>query len=186
MRAIIYHVATSLDGFIARKDGSTTGFIESGEHVEDYLNQLKDYDTTIMGKNTYEYGYDYGLQPGQPAYPHMDHYIVSDSLAFTNQHHQVNLIKRANLIDTVHELKSQVGSPIYLCGGGLLAKELARLQLIDELIIKLNPILFGAGIHLFDGCCEGIILHQLHRVTYSNGVQMIHYRMKYPVEEMAV
>ena len=82
MRAIIYHVATSLDGFIARKDGSTNGFIESGEHVDDYLNQLKDYDTTIMGRNTYEYGYQYGLQPGQPAYPHMNHFIVSDSLSF--------------------------------------------------------------------------------------------------------
>ena len=186
MRAIIYHVATSLDGFIARKDGSTDCFIESGEHVDDYSNQLKDYDTTIMGRNTYEYGYQYGLKPGHPAYPHMNHFIVSDTLSFNNSHEQVQIIKRAELCQTIHQLKEQVGSPIYLCGGGQLAKQLLKHQMIDELIIKLNPILLGDGIHLFDGCCDGFQLGHLHRINYSNGVQMIHYRMQYITEEVAI
>jgi len=35
-----------------------------------------------MGKNTYEFGYKFGLKPGQRAYPHMTHYIFSNSLKF--------------------------------------------------------------------------------------------------------
>ena len=186
MRAIIYHVATSLDGFIAHPDGSTQGFLESGEHVTDYLNQLKDYDTTIMGRKTYEYGYAYGLSPGQPAYPHMKHYIVSDQLQFDQQHEQVQLIRKHEMLDTIHSLKEEIGSPIYLCGGGKLAKTLLEHQLIDELIIKLNPILFGSGIHLFDGSSCGFELKQLQKVSYDNGVQMLHYAMSYVNESVSV
>ncbi|MAE85516.1 MAG: dihydrofolate reductase [Flammeovirgaceae bacterium] len=186
MRAIIYHVATSLDGFIAKEDGSTQEFIETGEHVEDYLNQLKDYDTTIMGRNTYEYGYAYGLQPGQPAYPHMNHYLVSDTLNFENQHEQIHVVRKNNLIETIEALKQEIGSPIYLCGGGQLAKTMLENRLIDELIIKLNPIFLGSGIHLFGGCCEGFELSQIQRITYENGVQMIHYKLIYQEEMVAV
>lgn len=186
MRALIYHVATSLDGFIARPDGSTHGFIESGEHVDDYLNQLKDYDATIMGRNTYEYGYQFGLIPGEPAYPHMMHYIISDSLHFAHSHPQVHLIKKENLLQKVDELKNEVGSPIYLCGGGQLAKTLLQHQMIDELIIKLNPILFGSGIHLFDGVCSGFELQPRHRIEYNNGVQMLQFQMNYVEEEVAI
>ncbi len=186
MRAIIYHVATSLDGFIAHPDGSTQGFVESGEHVTDYLNQLKDYDTTIMGRKTYEYGYEFGLSPGQPAYPHMRHYIVSDHLNFDDQHDQVHLIRKNELLKTIHSLKAEIGSPIYLCGGGQLAKTLLEQQLIDELIIKLNPVLFGSGIHLFDGSCCRFELKELQKVSYDNGVQMLHYAMSYVNESVTV
>ncbi|WP_421877594.1 dihydrofolate reductase family protein [Marinoscillum sp.] len=186
MRSIIYHVATSLDGFIAHPNGSTDGFLNSGEHVTDYLNQLKDYDTTIMGRNTYEYGYQFGLKPGQPAYPHMKHYIVSDTLHFDDCHEQVKVVRTHELLNTVQDLKNEIGSPIYLCGGGQLARFLMRNHLIDELILKQNPILLGTGIHLFDGCCEGLELTQCHRVDYENGVQMIHFQLHYVNEKALV
>ncbi len=61
----------SLDGFISGVNGDISGFVGDGNGVAKYLADLADYDTVIMGKNTYEFGYRFGLKPGKPAYPHM-------------------------------------------------------------------------------------------------------------------
>ena len=82
MRNIVYYVAVSLDGYISGIDGSIEGFVPDGNGVDRYLRDLKDFDTVIMGRNTYEFGYRFGLEPGQAAYPHMEHYIFSENLEF--------------------------------------------------------------------------------------------------------
>ncbi|WCL50156.1 hypothetical protein [Leptospira sp. GIMC2001] len=46
-----------------------------------------------MGKNTYEFGYKYGLEPGQKAYPHMKHTIFSNNLTLENPHSEVEVRK---------------------------------------------------------------------------------------------
>ncbi|MEJ2066019.1 MAG: hypothetical protein P8X74_22535, partial [Reinekea sp.] len=69
MRKIVYYVASSIDGYISGLNDDVSGFIYEGDGVQKYLNDLGSYDTVIMGKNTYEFGYKHGLKPGQPAYP---------------------------------------------------------------------------------------------------------------------
>ncbi|KSA13742.1 hypothetical protein [Maribacter dokdonensis] len=44
-----------------------------------------------MGRKTYEFGYAYGLKPGQPAYAHMQHHILSKSLQFDDKSDQVHI-----------------------------------------------------------------------------------------------
>ncbi|WP_339814784.1 dihydrofolate reductase family protein [uncultured Imperialibacter sp.] len=178
MRKIIYHVASTLDGYIAHKDGTTQGFLEEGEHVSDYLESLKEYDTVLMGRHTYEYGYNFGLNPGQPAYPHMMHYIFSSSLNFAQPHEQVQVVSD-NPIDFLQELKETVGSPIYLCGGGQFAGFLLGHKLIDEVKVKLNPVLFGKGIKLFEGCEETYHLRELNSIVYKGGVFLLNYEIDY-------
>ena len=91
MRKIVYYVATSLDGFISGADGDVSRFAYAGSAVDQYLEDLKTYDTVIMGRNTYEFGYQYGMQPGQKAYQHMEHYIFSNQLTFENTDDGVNV-----------------------------------------------------------------------------------------------
>lgn len=179
MRELIYHVASTLDGFIARRDGSIDGFLETGEHVTDYLQSLKDYDTVVMGRKTYEFGYQYGLQPGQPAYPHMMHYIFSKTLGFDEPHGQVEVV-REDEVDFVRDLKESVGPPIYLCGGGQFAGLMLRHQLIDQVILKLNPICFGNGVPLFGDTPTKIQLKPKCQVAYDNGVHLLRYQIVYP------
>ena len=57
MRKIIYYVAMSLDGFISGVNGDISGFVRDGNGVAKYLADLAEFDTVIMGKNTYEFGY---------------------------------------------------------------------------------------------------------------------------------
>jgi hypothetical protein len=54
MRKIVYYVATSLDGFICGHDLEM--FVQKGDGVANYLDDLKEFDTVIMGKNTCEFG----------------------------------------------------------------------------------------------------------------------------------
>ena len=137
MRKVIYDVAMTLDGFIGHEDGSIGKFVAEGAHVDAYLERLQHYDTVVMGRKTYEFGYQYGLEPGARAYPHMEHHIFSSSLSFAKS--QVNVVKDEPHA-TVRQLKEEDGGPIYLCGGGALAGHLLKHKLIDELIIKLNPV----------------------------------------------
>jgi dihydrofolate reductase len=52
-------------------------------------------------------------------------------------------------VEVVRKLKSEDGLGIWLCGGGQLAGQLRGE--IDELIVKINPLVLGAGVTLFAG-----------------------------------
>jgi len=84
-------VAISLDGFISGPDEDITGFLSEGNGVSKYLDDLKDYDTVIMGRKTYEFEYKYGLEPGQTPYPHMKHYIFSNNLTLNDPDEKVEV-----------------------------------------------------------------------------------------------
>lgn len=178
-RELVYYVAVSLDHYIAQADGSVGGFLEEGKHIYDYLKSLRDYDTVLMGKNTYEFGYQYGLEPGQPApiYGPMMNYVFSQSME-QYQHEQLEVI-RENPSDFVQNLKQQEGGSIYLCGGGQLAGTLLDAHLIDRLILKINPIIFGAGIPLFGASTQAVTLHMEDTTVYSNGVIFANYQIEH-------
>lgn len=148
MRPIIYDVATSLDGFIAGPDGDISQFPFEGKHVTDYQDRLQSYDTVIMGRKTYEFGYGFGLEPGARAYPHMKHYIYSSSLDLPERADVTRVDK--NFTDHVSSLRQEKGGAIYLCGGGAFAGLLLKAGLIDRIRLKLAPVVLGRGTPLFD------------------------------------
>lgn len=181
MRKIIYHVATTLDGFIAREDGSFDGFVSEGEHVADFLDSIKNYGAILMGKNTYEVGYKYGMKPGDPAYadfnPDMKNYVFSRSANFESNA-RVQLV-RQDEIEFIKNLKMEAGKDIWLCGGGALAGTLLEHELIDELLIKLNPVVFGSGIPLFGESKKGLNLSLLSSKIYESGVILLRHEINY-------
>ena len=63
-RKVVYYVATSIDHYIAHEDETIDGFATEGHHISDYITSLRDYDTVLMGRRTYEWGYQFGVQPG--------------------------------------------------------------------------------------------------------------------------
>lgn len=83
-------------------------------------------------------------------------------------------------IALVKSLFFEDGKPIWLCGGGELAGKLLDAQLIDELIIKLNPVLFGEGIRLFGASKAKINLDLTDCKSYENDLIRLSYRIEYP------
>lgn len=177
MRKLVYYVATSVDGYIAGPEDNVERFVAQGALVEQYLQDLQGYDTTIMGRRTYEFGYEYGLQPGQPAYPHMRHYIFSDSLKLENPHEQVKVVARDAAV--VRQLKEEEGTDIYLCGGGIFAGWLLDLRLIDVLKIKLNPIILGGGVPLFGSSQTSLSLQTTDVQDFEGGFSLRTYQLQY-------
>jgi dihydrofolate reductase len=178
MRKIIYYVASSLDGFISGLHDDVSGFVAAGNGVDKYLADLAHFDTVLMGKHTYEFGYKYGLPAGQPAYPHMTHYIFSDNLILENAHPKVQVKKMD--IQEIEKIQHQQGTDIYLCGGGLLAGWLLSHQKIDLLKLKLNPLLIGEGIKLFANSSQKYQLELIDTEMYEQGLQIMTYKIIYP------
>jgi dihydrofolate reductase len=176
MRKLVYYVAMSLDGFISGVNGDISGFVENGNGVAKYLADLSGYDTVIMGKNTYEFGYRFGLKPGKPAYPHMTHYIFSNSLTFDNPDPKV-LVKPIR-IEEINNIKKQNGTDIYLCGGGQFAGWLLDNNQIDIVKIKLNPLLLGKGVRMFGDAKSDCKLELIETDRYEHGLQIMTFKLK--------
>lgn len=173
MRKLKYYVACSVDGFIARKDGSFNDFILDGEVVNDYIQSLQLFDIVLMGRKTYEVG----LKEGKTnPYPMMRSYVFSRTMK-ESPDEQVELVSE-NAIALVKSLKNETGKDIYLCGGANLATMLFSENLIDEISLKVNPFLMGSGIPLFGEVINKTPLQLTDSKIYENGVVLLHYRVK--------
>jgi dihydrofolate reductase len=160
MRELVYYVAVSLDGYIAAPDHTFDAFPVAGDHMETILRDYTDalpapalaglgltpplsrFDTVLMGWNTYAVGLKQGLDN---PYPHLRQYV------FTRTHAAAPEAISSTAeepVGVVRALKAEPGgADIWLCGGGQLASALAGE--IDRLVLKVNPVTFGAGIPLF-------------------------------------
>lgn len=173
MPKIIYYVAISLDGYIAGPGDDINMFTAQGNGVKQYQEDLLSFATVIMGRRTYEFGYQYGLIPGQPAYPHMEHYIFSDSLKFDEAHTQVHIEPKS--LERVKEIQENATTDVYLCGGGQFAGWLQEHGMIDQLKIKLNPIILGEGIRLFGNSKAKARWELISTSRYEEGLQIMTY-----------
>jgi dihydrofolate reductase len=177
MQKIVYYVAVSVDGFIEGKNNSTDMFVHEKSIVDYYMKDLQNFNTVIMGRKTYEYGYRFGLQPGKAAYPHMKHYIFSENLNFKNPDVNVSVVDRD--IELVKKLRTEVETDIYLCGGGTFAGWLLDNEMIDTLKLKLNPILLGSGIRLFGSSTKSLFLSLRESIEFDNGFKILTYDINY-------
>ncbi|MDT0180443.1 dihydrofolate reductase family protein [Microbacterium sp. ARD31] len=160
MRELVYYVAVSLDGYIADPRGGYDPFLIGGDHSRVVFDEYADalpghvldalgitpprsrFDTVLMGWNTLTPALDAGI--GSP-YPHLRQIVASRRARTVSP----DLAVTSEPLDLVRELKQEDGLDIWLCGGGALAGSL--LPEIDRLVLKRHPLVFGAGIPLFDG-----------------------------------
>lgn len=171
MKKIIYYVASSLDGYISGEDDDISQFILQGKGVDKYQSDLLEFQTVIMGRKSYEFGFKYGLEPGQPAYSHMNHHIFSNTLKIKNLSKQVKIEKIE--IERVKELKENSKTDIYLCGGGQFAGWLLENGLIDQLKIKLNPLVLGTGTKIFGTSKITQKWKLINKEYYPDGLQIL-------------
>ena len=193
MRELKYYVACSVDRFIAREDGSFDEFPTEGEHIADLLECFPDtipdhlrqtlgvraenkwFDVVLMGRRTYEVGLRVGVTN---PYPHLKQYVFSRTLK-RSPDAKVKLVSE-DAIDLVKGLKRQPGMDIWLCGGGELAR--ALFPQIDEMILKVNPLLLGSGIPLFSRAIPKTDLELASQKIYPNGFMLLRYRLKHCID----
>lgn len=171
-RKLVYHVATTLDGFIALSDHSFGCFIQDGQAVEEFFAQLKEYGGVIMGRRTYDIGYKQGVTN---PYAFLPTYVVSRTLP-KDVDSNVEVVHE-NPIGRITSLKQQAGRPLWLCGGSELATQLFNAQLIDEVVIKLNPVLLGAGIPVVAALPKHVALTLRDSKRYDSGLVLLKYEV---------
>ncbi len=167
MQPVIYDVAISADGFIAGASDDVSLFPHISTMVDDYYARLKTYAVCLMGRRTYEFGYDFGLKPGENPYPAMRSLVFSSSISLPDTS-AVEVVSR-DAAPIVADLRQTASGPVYLCGGGAFASSLLREGLIDRLRLKRAPILLGRGIRLFGPHSEHVPLKLLETICHADG-----------------
>jgi dihydrofolate reductase len=169
IRASVY-VAASLDGFIARRDGSVDwlneaqALVPNGEDLG-FGAFMDSVDTLIMGRKTFEQVLSFGEWP----YGQTPVVVLS--------HNPIEL--PPNLIDTVslasespsallERLSAQGVQHVYVDGGNTIQGFLAESQ-IDQITITTIPLILGDGISLFGLLEEDIRLTHVKTVAYDFG-----------------
>lgn len=173
MRKLKYYVACSLDGYIAREDGTWDFFVMEGEHIPDYLESLKAFDTVLMGRQTYEVGLNAGVTD---PYPHLKSYVFSRSMTGSPTEN-VQIISD-EIGEAVRAIKNREGRDIYFCGGADLAAQLFAEDLIDELILKVHPVLIGSGIPIIAGIVKTTRMDLISCKSFRTGVVVLRYEIK--------
>ncbi len=188
MRDLVYYVATTLDGFIAREDGSFHEFPWDGEFGAYLMEHFPEtfpshfrqddapnrrFDTVLMGRATWEVGQREGITS---PYGTLKQYLFSRTLD-RSPDEGVTLVA-TDALARVRELKEMGGQSIWLCGGSILAGELYAAGLIDELILKVNPIAFGRGKPLFGQAVDGDRLALTGLRRFDSGHVIMNYAVR--------
>ncbi|MBO1580822.1 dihydrofolate reductase family protein [Bacillus sp. XF8] len=180
MAKLIYHIAVTADNFIADLDGDATDsiFLYEGEHVLDFITDVQQYDAVLMGRRTYEFGFQFGAKPGEPGYfKELKHYICSNTMQFESSD-KVELV-RGDAVEFIKNLKVKEVGNLWLCGGGELAGSLVQQKLIDQVVLKINPVIIGEGIPLFGSVKPRLSLELVDSTQYVNGVIKSTYNIMY-------
>lgn len=176
MPRIKLYIATSLDGFIARENGSIDWLTEYDNNPETDYGYSKFYSsigTVLMGRKTYEQVLGFGDWP----------YKEKKSYVFTRQKESLrreNNVEFASggIKEFVHQLKGSTEEDIWLMGGSQLIKAFLEENLIQDLIIFVVPKILGSGIPLFDHIGKEIRLKTLRVEKYENGLVRMDYEVK--------
>ena len=174
MKTTVY-VGTSLDGFIARKDGDIDWLVkfqnkEVHDSYEKFINRI---DVIVIGRGTYEKVLSF------PEWPYIKKVFV---LSTTLKQIPGILKEKVTLLsmkpnDLLHYLSNEGFSNIYVDGGKVIQSFLKE-DLIDELIITKVPELIGTGIPLFGLLDHDLRFEHIRTEIFSNGLVKSYYERR--------
>ena len=175
MKASVY-IATSLDGFIAREDGSLDWLPGSeGGGDEDYGYQafMDSVDVLVMGRNSYEMVLSFGEWP----YGDKRVVVLSRTLTELADHlPQTVELSAASPAVLVAELESSGAKHLYIDGGKVIQSFL-KAGLIQELIITKIPVLIGPGLPLFGPLDQDMALRHIETKSFESGLVQSRYEV---------
>ena len=178
MRKIIVYIATSADGFIARKDGAVDWLDRPGTggdyHMGKFFNSI---DTILWGRKTYDMVLKF--QKEGKAAPDM--YGGIKNYAFSRKPPKKVLAGFEFVTDPIKKfakrMRNQKGKDIWMMGGGGIIGSFLDEGAIDEFIIHVIPTFIGEGIPLIAPRHRTVPLKLVSIKKFSDGVVRVHYKV---------
>jgi dihydrofolate reductase len=172
MKKVTLCIAASLDGFIARADGSPDWLPVPAEGGEDYGYEafLKTVDTVVMGRKTYEQ-----VRASGP-WPYEGRTCVVFSGTRGGQRDEQAEFVDADIAACVRELRAEPGEGvIWIVGGAEIIAACLAGEVIDEIILTTVPVLLGEGIRLFPETTWATPLRLLETRAFDDGFVQLRY-----------
>jgi len=177
-------IATSLDGFIARRDGSIDWLERANTTIPSdqdcgFAAFMDGIDAIVMGRNTFDVArafpeWLYGTTPLV---------VLSRTLTQVPEGTPGSVaLSSKSPSDLVAELASRGLRRLYI-DGGLTVQSFLAAGLIDEIVITTIPVLLGSGLPLFGSLTHDVWLEHVSTETYEFGFVQSRYRVARPSEE---
>lgn len=169
-------IATSLDGFISRTDGSIDWLLARDTAGEDhgYDSFISGIDAIVMGRGTFEKVLEFDVWP-------YDRPVLVLSATLAKQPVPGALQGKVRVIDQSPEqalalLGSEGCKRVYVDGGQLIQSFL-RQGLIADLVVTVVPVLLGAGRPLFGPLAADVALVHESTQAFASGLVQSRYRV---------
>ena len=169
MRKIVLQLAVSLDGYIEGPNGEFDWcFTDQDYGMSAFFKRI---DSTFMGRKSYELVLC--MESEAPTgFPKMKEYVFSNTL---DKAKEGVLIVNGDIKKKVVKIKKEKGKDIWLFGGAELISSLMDLQLVDEIILAVHPVILGSGKALFKDIQERTWLTLTDHKVYPNGLVFLTY-----------
>jgi dihydrofolate reductase len=172
MRKVLLQLAVSLDGYIEGPNGEFDWcFTEQDYGMSEFFKRV---DSVFYGRKTYELVLSMESQ-APPGFPKLKEYVFSTSL---DRVREGAVLVNADTKTAIEKIKNEKGKDIWLFGGGELISSLINLQLVDEIILAVHPVILGAGKALFKDIKERTWLTLTDHKIYPDGLVFLTYLIK--------
>ncbi len=170
MSYVILQLAVTLDGFIAKKDGSVDFLNDIEPNFADTFNQfIEDIDVIVMGRSTYNQMISFGEIPYQDK-----RIFVLTTKHLESKYNHIEFIN-----SNVNTLIEKTEGNIWLFGGANVIKQFIDNDLIDEMQLFIVPHILGEGIPLFLDNKGMKNLKLIRSENYGNNVFLIYRKQKH-------
>jgi dihydrofolate reductase len=166
-------IGTSVDGFIARRNGSYDFLPEGGGEPHGYSEFMASVDTLVIGRKTFE------AVLALPAWPYGGKNVVvlsSKPVDFSGVRGNTIQQMAGSPTAIVATLAAKGAQHVYV-DGGITIQRFLRDGLVQRLIITRVPVLIGGGIPLFGALPQDVQLRHVVTHQYKSGLVKSEYQV---------
>mgnify|MGYP001797678541 CR=1 FL=1 len=174
MKKLKLYIAMSLDGYIARKDGSIDWLeaLPNPNQIDyGYSDFYDTIDTVIMGRTTYDHilGFDVPWP-----YEKCTTYLATRATDYEAPTPQTKVIQ-GEIGVASRAIIQEDGKDIWLVGGGQLVAFYLDEGLVDEMLLFVIPTIIGDGIPLFPSPLKERSFQLTSVEKYETGASLLHF-----------
>lgn len=167
MKVTLY-MAVSIDGFIAKKDGDSDWVSEVDSVI--FNQQIKDKGCIAVGRKTYEqfYGELYPVDG-------ITNIVLTKETDKISDQDYVHFVNSAN--EAIKKAEENSHDQILLIGGGEVNGAFLNVNLIDEIILSVHPLILSDGIKIFENTLQNVNLELLRVKELDEGLVQMYYQV---------